>query len=132
MNIFDFDIVLFPINVKQEHWILVSVDFRAKKISLFDSLYDHSDDSEYLKNIFKFLKEQQRFEIDERYDLDNFELSAMKDILKQTNFHDCGFLICYYAKSLCNSKEINFKSTDIPFLRRRMIYEFYRNKLKYP
>ena len=84
-NIFDFDIVLFPIHIPG-HWALVSVDMRNKKISYLDSYYDGG--KSVLKTILKYLKDVQEDKC-VSVDLKTFELSV-DTCEKQDNLSDCG------------------------------------------
>lgn len=37
-DVFDADMVMFPVNMKNEHWTLVNVDFRRRSVLYYDSM----------------------------------------------------------------------------------------------
>lgn len=39
-SLFDFDLILFPVNVRNNHWVLVAIDLDAKNIDWYDSSRD--------------------------------------------------------------------------------------------
>ena len=66
--------------------------------------------------------------------LSSFFLQAVivKDIPQQMNGSDCGMFTCKFAEYLSRNANITFSQEDMPYFRRRMIYEIVEAKLMHP
>lgn len=54
---------------------------------------------------------------------------SQQDMPRQRNGIDCGVFICMYANYVCMDKVIDFNQSDMPNLRKRMVYEIANTKL---
>jgi Ulp1 family protease len=54
-NIFKLDKLFFPVNVKDNHWFLICVYMREKRIQVFDSLPDKCGRASYIKTVRDYL-----------------------------------------------------------------------------
>ena len=102
-NIFNLRKLLFPINHSACHWILADIDFVAKYIVIWDSLYYNTKG--YQEIIMRFL----RCEYHDLYqmemtqaELDEWDLPECTPYypLKQPNMDDCGIMTILHADLL--------------------------------
>jgi sentrin-specific protease 1 len=56
-------------------------------------------------------------------------LLFLQDIPQQMNGSDCGMFSCMYAEFICRNADITFTQEDMPYFRRKMVYEIYTCKL---
>lgn len=56
-------------------------------------------------------------------------LFCLQKIPHQMNGSDCGMFSCMYAEFLCRDANITFTQDDMPYFRRKMVYEIYTCKL---
>ena len=60
-SLFDFELILFPINVKRNHWVLGAIDMQQKIIGWYDSKRgsaDVADSNHFGKLIVRWLESQ--------------------------------------------------------------------------
>jgi hypothetical protein len=118
----DMKLLVFPINLRNAHWILVLADVTSKQATLYDPLGSvYKDDheaaitilSQFLQNVFEF-----KWSFVVRYDP------------QQTDSVSCGVYICTFAevylKSFLSGRlvEEQWNHIHVPYLRRRLINFF--------
>ena len=62
----------------------------------------------------------------------SFQAVIVKDIPQQMNGSDCGMFTCKFAEYLSRNANISFTQEDMPYFRKRMIYEIVQAKLMHP
>ena len=67
-----------------------------------------------------------------KWDLGKWSQITAQNIPQQNNGWDCGMFVCKYAEYLSRRAEFTFKQYNMPYFRRRMVYEISRNKILYP
>ena len=60
------------------------------------------------------------------------QMVVMKDIPQQNNSSDCGMFSCKFAEYLSRRAEITFDQADMPYFRRRMMWEIVKNNILHP
>lgn len=93
INLLDKDLVLIPIN-KDNHWLLVILEPRERRILYYDSFYEERYTTTVIKNIGGL--------INRNYTTSRpsgWTVKMDEDGPRQTNNHDCGIFICHYAKT---------------------------------
>lgn len=125
VDLFSKTLLLVPIHL-EVHWCLVTADFSAKKICLYDS-QGHSL-QKVARNILKYLmseaKEKKRAAFQ-----DGWTVSFVEEIPQQTNENDCGVFVLEYSRCLALSRAFQFSQQDIPEIRRRIYKELCDCKL---
>ena len=98
VNIFEFDLLLIPIN-DILHWTLIVVDVNRRHITYFDSLTFGSHRS-HVKHITDFLTLHYVHRFGSRKALVKQDWSSRyaSDITKQQNSNDCGVFTCLYSE----------------------------------
>ena len=60
------------------------------------------------------------------------QMVVMKDIPQQNNSSDCGMFSCKFAEYLSRRADITFDQADMPYFRRRMMWEIVKNNILHP
>jgi len=89
------------------------------------------DRSTVFKRLRAYLDAEHRNKKKTPFDFTGWENHTLPDTPQQENGHDCGVFTCQFLETLSRGEEtFNFTQTDIPYLRRRMIWEIGNAKLR--
>lgn len=112
LDIFELDKILIPINVDNQHWIVVMVSMTKKLIQLYDPMGGHNSDPEpYFHQILRFLSDEH---LDKKGGAVLPEFSSWRLVLQDTqlpmqpNAYDCGVFVSAF---------IYFSVLNLPFHR---------------
>jgi Ulp1 family protease len=121
MKIAEYDRIFFPINVGENHWILVVAFVNEKVVQAYDS-FGHSQ-WEVSNTILRYLQDEWAQQ-HEGASLQGWSVSldAVSDLPMQTNNFDCGVFVCMYADYLSENLPFTFTKRDLPFFRLRLIW----------
>ncbi|XP_061663356.1 sentrin-specific protease 1 isoform X2 [Syngnathoides biaculeatus] len=128
MDIFSKDILLVPVHLSM-HWCLSVVDFRKKAVTYFDSMGGSNDEA--CKLLFDYLQQESKDKKGKELDTTGWILRSKKrnEIPQQMNGSDCGMFTCKYADYITKDKAITFTQKQMPYFRRRMVWEIVNRKL---
>ncbi|XP_046401958.1 uncharacterized protein LOC124167936 [Ischnura elegans] len=141
VDIFQKEILIVPLHL-EIHWALAVVDFRQKSICYYDSMNGRKKN--ILQVILKYLQEEKNDKKKENFDGSGWELKLIQDIPQQRNGYDCGVFACMFAehlsRGLANGSKgsskckrpyppFPFSQDNMPYFRKRMIYEILSGKL---
>ena len=124
INLFSFQLILVSV-FSNSHWTLAVINVVHKEIRHYDSL------NCFNKNCLEVLQEYVKNEENRLPVLKSIKwrLTKAKDIPKQSNMDDCGVFICKYADYLSLNKDMTFNQTQIPSIRKAIIWEIINKKL---
>ncbi|KAI0223837.1 hypothetical protein L0F63_002271 [Massospora cicadina] len=132
-QIFSKDVLLVPIHLGN-HWTLVTIDFRHKLISYFDSLL--GDPAQIIKLIVQFLNEASQDILKVPFNMDAWRIDVPKFIPAQSNSFDCGMFCIMFCKSVASPfyppevpATFPFGQADMRKLRLLISYEVITGKL---
>lgn len=120
VDIFAYDILLVPIHLGV-HWCMATVDFKKKFISYYDSMLGNND--KCLQLLLNYLEKEHLDKKKAPYRTKGWKLENMKDIPEQMNGSDCGVFACQFAEHKSRQAQMAFDQEDMPYFRRRMVYE---------
>ncbi|EIM92773.1 cysteine proteinase [Stereum hirsutum FP-91666 SS1] len=122
-DIFSKDIVLIPVNHANSHWTAAAINFRKKRIESYDSM--NMNRSEVFKYLREYLNKESLDKKNKPFDFTGWEDYQALDAPQQFNGFDCGIFTCQFLEYLSRGKEIpfNFTQKDMPYIRKRMIWE---------
>ena len=120
VDIFSFDIILIPIHM-EDHWCLAVVDFRSPGVFYYDSMAGHNMPA--LSAILYYLKQEHLKRKGHELELTNFAKEIVKECPQQQNGADCGIFACKVAEYISRDVQVNFSQDDMPYFRKRMIWE---------
>jgi len=123
-DIFQLELVFFPINIGNHHWVAVIAKIQDKTLEYYDSFGNGEDYCDlYLGIIFRYLKDEHRAKNDglplkdeESWKLQNCSLHCPK----QENGYDCGVFVCAFAYHLVTNQPFNFNNDYVTEMRRKM------------
>ncbi|XP_023321487.1 sentrin-specific protease 1 [Eurytemora carolleeae] len=128
-DIFAQDIVFIPVHLGM-HWCLATIDLKKKEINYYDSM--GGNNQQCLDLLFKYLKEEHQDKKKSELSTEGWKLTLVKGIPQQMNGSDCGMFACKFAEYLSRRARISFTQENMPYFRRRMVYEIVKNNLMYP
>ncbi|KAI0034931.1 hypothetical protein K488DRAFT_76942 [Vararia minispora EC-137] len=127
-DIFAKDVVLIPVNHHNTHWTGAAINFREKRIESYDSMGAKN------KIVFEVLREyldaEHRDKKKKPFDFTRWQDHAPVTTPRQENGYDCGVFTCRFLEMLSRGQDFNFSQRDIPYLRRRMIWEIIHGELR--
>jgi len=129
MDIFEKDVVLIPVNHNNSHWTAAAINFRQKRVESYDSM--DLDRSLVYKLLRGYLDAEHRNKKKKPFDFTGWEDRLYEDTPQQENGYDCGVFTCQFLESLSRGEEtFNFSQSNMPYIRRRMIWEIGNGKLR--
>ncbi|KIK98321.1 hypothetical protein PAXRUDRAFT_803098 [Paxillus rubicundulus Ve08.2h10] len=121
-DIFSKDIVLIPINHDNSHWTGAAINFRRKRIESYDSM--NLDRRSVFKGLRHYLELEHQNKKKKPFDFTGWEDYDPENTPQQENGYDCGIFTCQFLEALSRGEEVfNFSQKNMPYLRRRMIWE---------
>ena len=117
------DIVLVPIH-KDDHWTLISVVIRERKIEYYDSILStrhYSNAPKVFRNFFN------RYFAEKNKDA-GFKVDIRKDAPVQGNGHDCGIFVCLEAEEIARVGYVR-KQFDTSNARRKIMINIFKGNL---
>ncbi|XP_071482482.1 uncharacterized protein [Diadema antillarum] len=125
-DIFAKDMVLVPVHLGM-HWCLAVIDFRDKSISFFDSM--GSQNQQCLDALRDYVVSEHADKKKQEYSMEGWTYQCPRDIPQQLNGSDCGMFACKYAEYVSRDAPITFTQHDMPYFRRRMVWEILHKTL---
>ncbi|CAN9516106.1 unnamed protein product [Ophioblennius macclurei] len=128
MDVFAKDILLVPVHLGV-HWCLAVVDFRKKAIMYFDSMGNNNDEA--CNVLLDYLEQESRDKKGKDLDTSGWTLHSKtrSEIPQQMNGSDCGMFTCKYADYITRDKQITFTQRNMPYFRKRMVWELVNHVL---
>ncbi|KAF7459003.1 Ulp1 protease family, C-terminal catalytic domain-containing protein [Cryptosporidium felis] len=138
IDLFDYDLILIPININNVHWTLGAVNLKLGYIQYFDSLggsfQDHigcrkMSDSFY-ENLNRYIQDEH---LDKRKSefpkkLEHFRIFK-EPVPQQNNGSDCGVFTCMFAECLSDNRSFDFDPERIDEIREIMLIECIKNSI---
>ncbi|XP_050417974.1 sentrin-specific protease 1 isoform X2 [Patella vulgata] len=126
VDVLNVDYILVPVHLGV-HWCLAIIDFIKKSIRYYDSMGGNNDTC--LNALKQYLIDECLDKKKQKFDLTGWSTVAVKDIPQQMNGSDCGMFSCVFAEYVTRGAKITFTQDDMPYFRRKMVYEIVTKKL---
>lgn len=126
VDVFAHDVLVVPVHLKM-HWCVAVIDFRDRTIRYYDSMGQPNDLC--LEHLRIYLKEESMDKKKQPYDTTGWKLENVTNIPQQMNGSDCGVFSCMFAEYICRNAKITFTQQDMPYFRRKIVYEILNRKL---
>jgi len=120
VDIFAQDLLIIPVHLGM-HWCLACVNLRHKTVRYLDSMGGNNNKG--LDAILKYLQDEHADKKKSSLDTSDWKTVNEKEIPQQMNGSDCGMFACKFADYLSRDARITFTQNDMPYFRRRMVYE---------
>jgi len=128
-DIFSYDILLIPVHLGI-HWCLATIDVKNKSINYYDSM--NGNNQTCLDLLQRYLQEEHQDKKKAPMDLSGWKQEIKKDIPQQMNGSDCGMFTCKFAEYLSRRAKLTLSQQDMPYFRKRMVYEIVKLDLMKP
>lgn len=130
-KIIEQDLVMFPVNVNQNHWCLAVINFNQKRFEYYDSL--QGENRLCLNAMRNYVKnEAKQCSGIEKYDLSGWTDYVPDDIPRQKNGCDCGVFTLQFADYLSEGLPLSpapFTQDDMPIFRQRILLSILDGRL---
>jgi len=128
IDIFSFDYVFVPIHLEQ-HWCLAIIDFRIKALMYYDPM--GGDNMPALSALVNYLRQEHLHKKGWMLDMKMFAKETMKEFPQQdeNNTADCGMFILKTAEYYSRDGLLSFTQDDMPYFRKRMIWEIMNDNI---
>ncbi|NXC20931.1 SENP2 protease, partial [Corythaeola cristata] len=128
VDLFKQDLILVPVHLRV-HWVLVAIDIRKKIIKYLDSMAGNGD--EICETLLQYLQEESRERRNLQLPFSEWTMYSMKshEIPRQFNESDCGVFMCKYADYISQDKPMTFTQDDMPYFRKKMVWEIIHQQL---
>jgi len=129
-DLFSKDVILIPVNHNNSHWTAAAINFRRKRIESYDSM--GMGRSAVHKALRKYLDDEHRNKKKKPFDFTGWVDWVDETTPQQENGYDCGVFTCQFLQALSQGEEddFGFSQVDMPYLRRRMVWEIGNAKLR--
>ncbi|KAL1740095.1 hypothetical protein HDZ31DRAFT_48176, partial [Schizophyllum fasciatum] len=129
IDIFSKDAIILPVNHSNTHWTSAAINFRRKRIEYYDSLGSRSP--MVYKHLRAYLDAEHRNKKKKPFDFTGWEDYFDDNAPQQENAFDCGVFSCQFMEAISRGEEtFNFGQQNMPYLRRRMVWEIGCGKLR--
>ena len=130
ITVFDKDIVLIPVLINSNHWVLVAFFPLIKTVIYYDSR--HNDGKTVRDDVLNFFKT--RFTKETGSSSTDFEWKSTDepDVPDQSNSYDCGVFVCQMAERLSRRSPFNFNQSQMPAIRIQMIEQIVAGEILLP
>jgi len=130
VDLFTKDLILIPINHNQMHWSAAVINFRDKRIESYDSMDPDNVNKEFLFRLLRsYLQDEHKEKKGRNFDLSEWKDYGRTNTPRQENGNDCGVFTMNFLESVARDSDFQFTQTNMPYLRRKMIFEIGRAKL---
>ncbi|GAA5924207.1 SUMO protease ULP1 [Sporobolomyces koalae] len=127
-DVFEKDIIIFPININNSHWTCAAVNIKMKRFEYYDSLGGKMQKA--YSQLRKWLQEEHECKKGGPIDLSEWEDHWDPDVPQQDNCNDCGVFTCAFMESLSREYEgFDFTQKQMPYLRQKIAFEIDQAKL---
>ena len=126
VDVFAHDFLLVPVH-RGMHWCMAIIDMKEKVVRYYDSM-----NGRYQRCLDLLLTYLQKESLDKKkqaFDTSGWEKEHAEDIPQQNNGSDCGMFACMYAEYISRGAPITFTQDDMPYFRRKVVYEILKVKL---
>ena len=127
-KLFEQDMLVCPVHVHGNHWVLAVVNFRDKRFEYYDSL--KGSEGQCLKNLRRYLKDESLDKLKSTWDDTGWTDHNFRDgTPQQRNGWDCGVFMCKTADYLSQEGKLEFTQQDMEYFRRRLVVEIRNSQL---
>ncbi|CAM9312221.1 unnamed protein product [Bubo scandiacus] len=128
VDLFKKDLIFVPVHSRR-HWTLVVIDMRKKTVKYFDSMGEKKDI--ICEILFKYLQKESQERRNLQLTFSEWTLHSMEphEIPQQENGSDCGVFTCKYADYISRDKPLTFTQNDMPYFRKKMVWEIIHQQL---
>ncbi|TFK20152.1 cysteine proteinase [Coprinopsis marcescibilis] len=129
VDIFSKDVILIPVNHRNQHWTAAAINFKAKRFESYDSL--NMAGEEVCERLREYVAAEHLNKKKKPFDFTGWKSHVAEDTPQQENGYDCGVFTCQALESLSRGEDkFIFSQKDMMYLRRRMVWEIGHAQLR--
>jgi len=122
IDIFSKDIILIPVNHQNAHWTAAAINFKDKRVESYDSMGMAKE--KVFTHLRSYINAEHINKKKKPFDFTDWKNWAPDSTPQQENGFDCGVFTCQFLETLSRGEEsFRFSQKNMPYLRRRMIWE---------
>eukprot|EP00041_Stephanoeca_diplocostata_P036487 m.1334862 g.1334862 ORF g.1334862 m.1334862 type:complete len:637 (-) comp24877_c0_seq4:2180-4090(-) len=122
---FGYDKVVIPLNLGNMHWCCGIIDFRRKRLEVYDSM-DISE-MDFFDVMRDYMQQESQEKLGKDFDFDGWEDFAAHNCPKQGNGCDCGVFAVQFASYRARDLPLTFTQRDMHHFRQRICWEIANN-----
>ncbi|XP_034236345.1 sentrin-specific protease 1-like isoform X2 [Thrips palmi] len=126
VDIFAHDYLLVPVH-RGMHWCMAIIDMKEKVIRYYDSMDGRFP--QCMDALMNYLHKESLDKKKQPFDSTGWAKEHAEGIPQQNNGSDCGMFACMYAEYISRGAEITFTQENMPYFRRKAVYEILKAKL---
>ncbi|GFR74319.1 sentrin-specific protease [Elysia marginata] len=126
VDIFSVHFILIPVHLGM-HWCLCVVDMHKKRITYYDSM--GAENNQCLQAVLNYINDESVAKKQTPIKKSDWTLINEEDNPQQLNGSDCGMFMCKYAEYITRQRDLTFTQENMPYFRKRMVYEIISKKL---
>ena len=122
-NIFNLKNLFIPINISNNHWVLIVISMTEKMIRFYDSLESNLG-NDYLKIIWNYLLDEKKAKHEGQQQLnpnDWRQVSKTERVPQQENKYDCGAFVCLFGYCIAHDCPLRFEQNDMTIFRKKKL-----------
>jgi Ulp1 family protease len=129
-DVFSYDKIFFPINIRNKHWTLLVVYVQESEIIYYDSINGAGDT--YLKRFMQWVKDESREKNGMTIDENDWTLrSQLNCVPQQNNGCDCGVFSIICADFISDDLPLSYSQNDMLAFRIKIAAAIIRGSLNY-
>lgn len=129
VDLFDMDVVFIPWMWRENHWLMVIVDFRDQTIEVYDSMSRRRRHTDTGQLVMEYLRAEHSFRKGVKMVVDGWGQAYSKEVQQVDNDSDCGVFCCMKARVVSLRKQIVLKQKYMPYCRQLMVWEIVTGRL---
>ncbi len=127
-NVFDLEMIFFPVNISNLHWCMSVIHVQAKQIRYYDSMGGKG--TTYLCALKQWLRDEHRTKLGYDWDDTGWEvIPTTSDVPQQKNGNDCGVFAITFASFLSENLPLDFSQDNMAALRMKYAWEILNSEL---
>ena len=124
-DIFNYDMVLCPINIENNHWALIVLHHSRRTLEYFDSM--GGTNMAAIMALNEYVTVEHAVVRDEL--IEPYKVVVRSDAPQQENEADCGTFVCLYAERLSRRATFDFTQSHMQHYRQKIAYEILTGRL---
>jgi sentrin-specific protease 1 len=129
-DVFSYDKIFFPINIRNFHWTLLVVYVQEREIIYYDSM--NGAGGIYLKRFMQWVKDEAREKKGMAIDENDWTLrSQLRSVPQQNNGCDCGVFSIICADFISDDLPLSYSQDDMLAFRIKIAAAIIRGSLNY-
>ncbi|TIC17188.1 cysteine proteinase [Wallemia mellicola] len=127
VDLFGKDIIIFPINRGQSHWVCGAINMRKKRFEMYDSM---GGGTKYVyQKMREYINREHETKKGKPFDFDGWIDFWSENTPTQDNGFDCGVFTCCFMDALSKGKDVDddafeFSQKHMKYLRKRATVKF--------